>query len=53
MNQNTIVNFGAGPSMLPPGVAEAASRLLKDSGNGIGVAELSHRSKEYLAIHQS
>lgn len=38
--------------MLPPEVVTASAALLKDSGNGIGVAELSHRSKEYMAIHQ-
>ena len=44
-------NFGAGPSPLPTDVLEEAARgLLNYEGSGMGVAELSHRSKEFEAI---
>lgn len=53
MKCTDIINFGAGPSMLPKPVVAEAAKLFQNSGNGIGVAELSHRSKEYSAIHEA
>lgn len=45
-----VINFGAGPSALPEDVLkEAAKGLLNFEGTGIGVAEISHRSKEFGA----
>ncbi|KIY68609.1 phosphoserine aminotransferase [Cylindrobasidium torrendii FP15055 ss-10] len=47
---NRPVNFGAGPSALPEEVlAEAAKGLFDFAGTGIGIAEISHRSKEFTA----
>ncbi|WFD31814.1 phosphoserine transaminase [Malassezia sp. CBS 17886] len=46
--RNRTVNLGAGPSMLPTGVLEeAAQGVLDYAGTGIGVTELSHRSKTF------
>ncbi|KAI0780878.1 phosphoserine aminotransferase [Trametes elegans] len=43
-----VINFGAGPSALPLSVLEQAQQgLLNFQGTGIGVAEISHRSKEF------
>lgn len=43
--------FGAGPALLPTNVLEQAARDLLDyKDNGIGVAEISHRSKDAIAI---
>ncbi|KAJ7694242.1 pyridoxal phosphate-dependent transferase [Mycena rosella] len=44
-------NFGAGPSALPESVLHQAARGLLDFNNtGIGIAEISHRSKEFTAF---
>ena len=49
--QGRVANFGAGPSALPVSVLEEASKgLLNFQGTGIGIAELSHRSKEFQAF---
>ena len=46
-----VTYFGAGPSALPTSVLEEASRaLLNFAGTGIGIAEISHRSKEFSAF---
>jgi phosphoserine aminotransferase len=46
-----IINFGAGPSALPLSVLEqTAQGLLDFAGTGIGIAEISHRSKEFTAF---
>ncbi|NSL52003.1 3-phosphoserine/phosphohydroxythreonine transaminase [Calidifontibacillus erzurumensis] len=46
-------NFNAGPSALPLEVLEKAQAELIDfKGSGMSVMELSHRSKEYDAVHQ-
>lgn len=51
MSGNRVVNFGAGPSALPPSVLEeAATGLLNFQNTGIGIAEISHRSKEFTAF---
>ena len=46
-----IYNFSAGPSMLPLAVLEQARDELCDwHGTGMSVMEMSHRSKDYVAI---
>lgn len=48
-----IYNFSAGPAMLPAAVMQQArDELLDCQGTGISVMEMSHRSKEYLAVAQ-
>jgi phosphoserine aminotransferase len=45
-------NFNAGPSALPLEVLEKAQQELVDfRGTGMSVMELSHRSKDYEAVH--
>lgn len=45
-----VINFGAGPSALPESVLkEAAQGLLNFENTGIGITEISHRSKEFSA----
>ena len=47
-----VYNFSAGPSMLPLEVLEEAQKSFLDyNGSGMSVAEMSHRSKWYDAIH--
>jgi len=47
-----VFNFGAGPATLPAEVLEQAREGLLDwGGRGLSVMEMSHRSKEYEAIH--
>ncbi len=44
-------NFCAGPAMLPPVVMQKAQTELLDwNGLGVSVMELSHRSKEFMAL---
>jgi len=51
MSENRAVNFGPGPSALPLSVLEEAStNLLNFQNTGIGIAEISHRSKEFTAF---
>ena len=46
-----IYNFSAGPAMLPEEVLEtAAAEMLDYHGSGMGVMEMSHRSKVYQGI---
>ncbi|MBF0176885.1 MAG: 3-phosphoserine/phosphohydroxythreonine transaminase [Magnetococcales bacterium] len=46
-----IHNFSAGPAVLPQEVLEQArDEMLDYRGSGMSVMEMSHRSKEYLAI---
>lgn len=46
-----IFNFSAGPSILPEEVLkQAASEMLDYQGSGMGVMEMSHRSKVYDGI---
>lgn len=50
-SHSRVVNFGAGPSALPVSVLEeAAAGLLNFRGTGIGIAEISHRSKEFTTF---
>lgn len=47
-----IYNFSAGPAILPVPVLEEASRgVLEIGGSGMSLLEVSHRGKEYEAIH--
>nr|MBA3846294.1 aminotransferase class V-fold PLP-dependent enzyme [Planctomycetota bacterium] len=46
-----VHNFSAGPAMLPLEVLEASARALVDyQGKGFGIAECSHRGKEFDAV---
>lgn len=46
-----IFNFSAGPAMLPPSVMEKAQReFINWNNQGCSVMEMSHRSKEYIAV---
>ncbi|EIW51712.1 phosphoserine aminotransferase [Trametes versicolor FP-101664 SS1] len=46
-----VINFGAGPSALPLSVLEEAQTgLVNFAGTGMGIAEISHRSKEFQAF---
>ena len=46
-------NFSAGPANLPLAVLEKAQHDLVDyQGAGMSVMEMSHRGKDYSAIHQ-
>jgi phosphoserine aminotransferase len=48
---NRVYNFSAGPAMLPLEVLEASARALVDfQGKGFGIAEVSHRGKEFDAV---
>ncbi len=48
-----MLNFSAGPATLPLAVLEeAAENLISLGGCGVGVAEVSHRSPEYTAVHE-
>jgi phosphoserine aminotransferase len=45
-------NFSAGPAVMPDAVlAEAAAEMLDWHGSGMSVMEMSHRGKEFGAIH--
>ena len=47
-----IYNFSAGPAVLPREVLQqAAAEMLDWHGSGQSVMEMSHRGKEYMAIH--
>jgi phosphoserine aminotransferase len=46
-------NFSAGPATLPePVLRQAAEEMLDWHGSGMGVMEMSHRSKEFVSIHE-
>lgn len=47
-----VFNFSAGPAALPEEVLkQAAAELVDWNGSGQSVMEMSHRGKEYMAIH--
>ena len=47
------INFYAGPAGLPlPALKRAQEELLDFAGTGMSVMEISHRSKEYEAVHE-
>jgi phosphoserine aminotransferase len=49
---NRIFNFSAGPAMLPTSVLEKSAAALVDyEGKGFGIAEVSHRGKEFEAVN--
>ena len=46
------INFSAGTAALPEEVLkQAAAEMLDWHGSGMGVMEMSHRGKEFIAIH--
>src|SRR5512135_898257 len=48
-----VFNFSAGPAVLPEDVLRtAASEMLDWHGSGMSVMEMSHRGKEFIAIHE-
>ena len=48
---NRVFNFSAGPAMLPVEVLEASAKALFDyQGKGFGIAECSHRGKEFDGV---
>ena len=48
-----VYNFSAGPAVLPLEVLQEAQKELVDfKGTGMSVMEMSHRGKDYDAIHQ-
>ncbi len=48
---NRVFNFSAGPAMLPLEVLEASAKALIDyQGVGFGIAECSHRGKEFDGV---
>jgi phosphoserine aminotransferase len=47
-----VFNFSAGPAALPePVLRQAAEEMLDWHGSGMSVMEMSHRGKEFIAIH--
>ncbi len=47
-----VFNFGAGPATLPePVLKQAAAEMLDWHGSGMSVMEMSHRGKNFIAIH--
>jgi phosphoserine aminotransferase len=45
-------NFNPGPAIMPvPALEKARDALLNYQGSGLGVMEISHRSKEFAEIH--
>ena len=47
-----VFNFSAGPAALPEQVLrQAADEMLDWHGSGMSVMEMSHRGKEFIAIH--
>lgn len=51
MVNKTVYNFAPGPAMLPRVVMEQAQRDLLDwNGTGMSVMEISHRSREFIAL---
>src|SRR5450755_648881 len=47
-----VINFSAGPAVLPESVLrQAADEMLDWHGSGMSVMEMSHRGKEFIAIH--
>jgi len=49
---NKVYNFNAGPAALPlAALKKAQAELLDFQGKGMSVMEMSHRGKEYEAVH--
>lgn len=52
INSQRVHNFSAGPAMLPlPALERAQRELLDFAGSGMSIMEMSHRSREYEAVH--
>ena len=52
MTVRRVFNFSAGPAVLPQPVLETArDEMLDWHGSGMSVMEMSHRGKEFIAIH--
>ena len=52
MSQHRIFNFSAGPAILPePVLEEAAAGVREIAGSGMSILEVSHRGKQYEAVH--
>ncbi|MCE1230050.1 MAG: 3-phosphoserine/phosphohydroxythreonine transaminase [Firmicutes bacterium] len=50
---NRVINFYAGPAGLPvDALKRAQDELLDFAGTGMSVMEISHRAKEYDAVHE-
>jgi phosphoserine aminotransferase len=50
----TVYNFAAGPAALPlPVLRRAAEEMTDFRGSGMGVMEMSHRSKEFIGIAEA
>lgn len=50
----SVYNFCAGPAMLPaPVMQQAQAEYLNWNNTGCSVMELSHRSKEFIAVYES
>ena len=48
-----VINFYAGPAGLPlPALERAQAEMLDFAGTGMSVMEISHRAKEYDAVHE-
>lgn len=53
-SNNTVINFGAGPSKLPREVLiEVQNELLNYGNTGLSVMEISHRSRDYMTLHNA
>lgn len=49
-----VFNFSAGPAMMPASVLQRAAAEIADfNGTGMSVMEMSHRSKDYIALYDS
>ena len=49
---NRIFNFSAGPAILPlPVLEEASQGILEINNSGMSILEVSHRGKDYEAVH--
>ncbi|WP_426753497.1 3-phosphoserine/phosphohydroxythreonine transaminase [Myxococcus sp. Y35] len=49
-----VINFNPGPASLPlPALERARDELLDFEGTGMSVLEHSHRSPEYMAVHEA
>ena len=47
-----IFNFAAGPCTLPlPALEQAAAEFVEYGGSGMSLIEMSHRGKQYDAVH--
>ncbi len=52
MSHRRIYNFSAGPAILPESVLEEAAQGVREiNGSGMSLLEVSHRGKDYEAIH--